>query len=291
MLLNLKKVQKTLQNVYLPINPQDMKTLKTLKLIFVTLLIVTGISCDNEPNNSDSQGPASISVRLQDMPGDYENVFVDVMDVMVKYDSDEGENGWQSLEAINTGVYDLLELTGGVDVLLVDNYEIPSGVLKQVRLVLGEENSVVIEGDTLPLSTPSAQQSGLKIHVNQALEPNINYTFLLDFDVDESIVMAGNSGNIILKPRLRASVEALSGIIIGSVVPADVQTEITATNGTDTISAFADSDGNFMLVGLPEGSYTVTITPDTSSELAEQTIENVEVTVGNTTDLGEIILN
>jgi predicted HTH transcriptional regulator len=103
--------------------------------------------------------------------------------------------------------------------------------------------------------------------------------------------MAGNSGNIILKPRLRASVEALSGIIIGSIVPIEVQTEITATNGTDTISSFANADGNFMLVGLPEGSYTITITPDIDSGLAEQVIENVEVTVGNSTDLGEIILN
>jgi len=267
-----------------------MKTLNNLKLILTTFLIVTFIGCDNESSISE-QGTASISVRLQDMPGDFENVFVEIVDVMVKYDSDEGENGWQSLEAINTGIYDLLELTGGVDVLLVDDYEIPSGELKQVRLILGEENSVVIDGETFPLRTPSAQQSGLKIHVNQTLEPNINYTFLLDFDVDESIVMAGNSGNIILKPRLRASVEALSGIIIGSIVPIEVQTEITATNGTDTISSFANADGNFMLVGLPEGSYTITITPDIDSGLAEQVIENVEVTVGNSTDLGEIILN
>lgn len=267
-----------------------MKTLNNLKLILTTFLIVIFIGCDNESSISE-QGTASISVRLQDMPGDFENVFVEIVDVMVKYDSDEGENGWQSLEAINTGIYDLLELTGGVDVLLVDDYEIPSGELKQVRLILGEENSVVIDGETFPLRTPSAQQSGLKIHVNQALEPNINYTFLLDFDVDESIVMAGNSGNIILKPRLRASVEALSGIIIGSIVPIEVQTEITATNGTDTISSFANADGNFMLVGLPEGSYTITITPDIDSGLAEQVIENVEVTVGNSTDLGEIILN
>ena len=266
-----------------------MKTLKNLKLIFIALLTITITACDSDSNtNSNPDGPASISVRLQDAPGDYDNVFVEVLDVMVKYDSDEGDNGWQTLETINTGIYDLLELTGGVDVLLVDDFEIPSGVLKQVRLVLGEQNSVVIEGDTLPLSTPSAQQSGLKIQVNQALEPNINYTFLLDFDVDESIIMAGNSGNIILKPRLRASVEALSGVIAGSINPIDIQTEITATNGTDVVSAFADENGNFMLVGLPEGTYTITVTPDVNSGLAEQILEGIEVTVGNTTDLGQI---
>ncbi len=120
-----------------------MKTLKKLKLIYVTILTLTFIGCNDESNSKlDSDGPASISVRLQDMPGDYENVFVEVVDVMVKYDSDEGDNGWQSLEAINTGIYDLLELTGGIDVLLVDDYEIPSGVLKQVRLILFTLHSI-----------------------------------------------------------------------------------------------------------------------------------------------------
>ncbi|MBT8304393.1 MAG: DUF4382 domain-containing protein [Bacteroidia bacterium] len=273
-----------------------MKTLKNLKLIFATLLTLTFIACSNESNtqndiDSGTQDPARITVKLQDMPGDYDNVFVEVIDVMVKYDSDQGEDGWQSLEAINTGVYDLLELTGGVNVLLADDYEIPAGELKQIRLILGEDNSIVVNGETLPLRTPSAQQSGLKIQINELLEPNIGYTFLLDFDVDESIIMAGNSGNINLKPKLRASVEASSGVIVGSILPVDVQTEITASNDADSISSFANDDGIFMLVGLPEGVYTVTVTPDPDSGLEVQVIENVEVTSGNTTDLGEITLD
>ncbi len=269
-----------------------MKTLKKLKLICMTILVFTILACESESKNpANNEGPASITVRLQDAPGDYDNVFVEVEDVMIKYQSDDSENGWQSLEAINTGIYDLLELTGGVDLLLAENYEIPSGTLKQVRLVLGEQNSVVIDQDTLGLNTPSAQQSGLKIMVDQSLEPFINYTFILDFDVDESIVMAGNSGNIILKPKLRASLEALSGVIAGNIVPIDVQTEITASNDSETISAFADSNGNFVLVGLPEGTYDVTITPDAASGFTAQVIEDVVVTVGETNDIGEIALN
>ena len=45
-----------------------------------------------------------------------------------------------------------------------------------------------------------------------------------------------------------------------------------------------------MLVGLTEGTYTVTVTPDPLSELATQTIENIEVIVGETIDLGIITL-
>jgi hypothetical protein len=268
-----------------------MNTLKQFKIFILSVLVITLFNCSDNDNNESIQGTSQISVKLMDRPGEYDNVFVEVVDVRIKVnDSGNDESGWVSLDAINTGVYDLLELTGGINVLLVDDFVIPSGTLNQIRLVLGDDNSVVIDGETFPLNTPSAQQSGLKIQVNETLEPNISYTFLLDFDVDESIVVAGNSGNINLKPVIRASIEANSGALSGSVEPADVQTEITATNGVDTISAYADVDGNFVLVGLSGGTYTVTITPDPVSGFPIQIIEDVEITVGSTTDLGIILL-
>lgn len=264
-----------------------LKQIKLILLLFSTLLI----GCGSDDSSSNSKGTSSITVRLMDNPGDFENVFVEVVDVMVKIDDTSDEDqGWQSLDPINTGVYDLLELTGGLNVLLVDDFQIPSGTLNQIRLVLGENNSIVIDGETLPLNTPSAQQSGLKIQVNETLDANIAYTFLLDFDVDESIVIAGNSGNINLKPIIRASIEANSGAVSGSITPASVQTEITATNGLDIISAFTDENGLFVLTGLSAGTYTITVTPDVSSEFSIQTFESIEVSVGNTTDLGVIVL-
>ena len=268
-----------------------MNTLKQLKLVLRTRLTITFFSCsDDDSNNTPSQGTSTISVKLMDRPGDYEHVYVDVVDVRVKLNDASDDDNWVSLEAINTGVYDLLELTGGINVLLVDDFVVPSGTLNQIRLVLGNDNSIVIDGKTFPLNTPSAQQSGLKIQVNETLEPNIAYTFLLDFDVDESIVVAGNSGNINLKPVIRASVEAQSGALSGSITPMDFQTEITATNGIETVSSYADVDGNFVLVGLTEGTYTVTVTPDPASGLPIQIIEDVEIAVGSTTELGVILL-
>lgn len=267
-----------------------MNNFKIFKVLTLTILTIFCSGCTDNNTTVLSSGTAKISVKLMDEPGDYENVFVEVVDVLVKYESDDTENGWISLEAINTGIYDLLELTGGVDVLLADDYEIPAGELKQLRLILGENNTIVVDGETYDLKTPSAQQSGLKMHINQTLEPNISYTFLLDFNVDESIIVAGNSGNINLKPVIRATVEAFTGSISGSVAPIEVLSEISATNGVDTLSSFTDENGNFLLVGLTEGIYTVTISPDIASGLTSQTIENVQVIIGETTDLGEIFL-
>lgn len=267
--------------------------MKYLKQTLLLLIATFTFSCNNSDESS-NDGTARLSVKLVDEPGDYEHVFVEVVDVMVKYDgeSDDDENGWQSIGIINPGVYDLLELTGGVSLELVDNEEIEAGLLKQIRLVLGDDNSVVLEGETEPrhLNTPSAQQSGLKIMVNQEIVAGLNYDFILDFDADESIVMAGNSGNINLKPVLRASLEVNSGSLSGTVLPADVVVAVEATNGIETASTLTDDSGNFQILGLSPGVYTVTITPDNDSMLNAVIIEDVEIVIGETTNLGTITL-
>ena len=267
-----------------------MNSIKIKSLFFLTLFSVVLFNCNNDDSSQAVQGTSKLSIKLVDEPGEFEHVYVEVVDVMVKVNNDSEDDNWQSLEAINTGVYDLLDLTGGVNVLLADEYEIPSGTLNQIRLVLGDDNTIVIDGVSQELTTPSAQQSGLKIQVNETLEPNFEYVFWLDFDVDESIVTAGNSGNIILKPVIRASAEVSTGTISGSISPIDVQTQISVTVGDETVSTYADENGNFLLVGLPQGTYDVTITPDSESEFSVTTIENVEVTVGQNVVLETIIL-
>ena len=268
-----------------------MKELKKINQAVLALLMVFAVGCNTaEVNHDDVFGNSKISIRLMDMPGDFDNVFIDIQDVKIKLNDDSvDDSGWISVDAINTGVYDLLELTGGINVLLLDDFEIPSGYLNKIRLILGEDNTVVIDGEVFPLNTPSAQQSGLKIKVDEDLQPNINYTFLLDFNVDESIVIAGNSGNINLKPVIRASVEAQSGYISGVVSPQDLQVLVEVTNGVDTISAYSDENGIFYLVGLDSGSYTVSAIPDVNSGFDTQVFENVNVTVGEATNIGTIV--
>ena len=269
-----------------------MKTLKQFKIFILSILAITLFNCsDNDDNTTAIDGTSYLSVKLVDEPGDYDHVFVDIVDVMVKVnDASDDESGWVSLEAINTGVYDLLELTGGVSVLLADGYEVPSGTLNQIRLVLGEDNTVVIDGETFPLNTPSAQQSGLKININEQLSPGFTYDILLDFNVDESIVVAGNSGNINLKPVIRASTQYTSGSIQGMVNPSNFQVMASVDINGEVVSAYADANGNFLLGGIPEGTYEVTFTPDPNSGYAIVTVDNITVVNGQITDMGLVEL-
>lgn len=260
-------------------------------VLFAFLTSVGLMSCSSDDSANNSPETARISVELTDAPGDYEEVLVEVEDVLIKRESNGNEEeGWESLGNIRTGVYDLLTLTAGNTQLLADS-EIPAGYLHQMRLVLGDNNNIVLDGSSYTLKTPSAQQSGLKLMVNKELQADTEYNFIIDFDVDKSVVKAGGSGNYNLHPVLRLSAVAETGSISGSVHPTTHQALIVAEKGDTSVSAYTNSEGEFKLNGLPAGTYRVTVTPDEASGLSPLVKNNVEVQVENTTDLDVLFLD
>jgi len=238
---------------------QNMKTTLVISAIILTLVSLTVLnSCKKDSAND---GNARLQVFLTDDPGDYEAVYIDVKDVQINVTGDS-TNGWQSLQNVNAAAYDLLKLVNDDDTLLADA-NIPSGKLHQMRLVLGTENYVKIEGTSqlIKLETPSAQQSGLKLNIQQDVVDGILYTITLDFDVSKSIVKTGN-GKYILKPTIRTILNAAGGSIKGVVMPKTFQSAVYAVQGVDTVaSTFTDSDGGYLLRGLAAGTYGVFYKP------------------------------
>jgi hypothetical protein len=211
--------------------------------------------------NGNGDGTARLQVFLTDDPGDYEAVYIDVKDVQINVTGDDA-TGWQSMKSVNTGAYDLLRLVNDDDTILADA-EIPSGRLHQIRLVLGTENYVKLEGTSqlIKLETPSAEQSGLKLNVQQDITDERLYMILLDFDVAKSIVKTGSS-KYILKPTIRAILNAVGGTIKGVVMPKDFQTTVYAVQGVDTIATtFTGINGGYLIKGLPAGNYNVFYNP------------------------------
>jgi hypothetical protein len=262
-------------------------TLSFLALTFVSLFFVR---C----SNSDSSQTSAITVKLVDAPGDYAAVNIDVRDIMIKDDTNPDDQGWVSIGNTPSGgkIYNLLDYTGGVSLTLSDTL-IPSAYLGQLRLILGDKNTIVLkDGTTLPLKTPSAQQSGLKLKVNQTLLGGVSYDFLMDFDADHSVVKAGNSGNYNLHPVIRVTTSATSGVIKGTVTNIVTAKQVLASVqvGTETITSYANAQGVFQLNGVAAGTYTITLTPDPTSGLAIKTISSVVVINGTVKDLGNITL-
>lgn len=234
-----------------------------LKNTFVALLVGTFTilfySACNKTESAGSGDKARLQVRLTDDPGDYDAVFIDVQDIRINYSTDTA-NGWKSLSGVARGSYNLLTLVNDRDTLLSDA-EINTGRIEQIRLILGGNNYVMVNGQRYDLITPSGQQSGLKINLNQEVKEGVLYKLLLDFDVAKSIHQTGN-GKYMLKPVIRAIMQAIGGSIKGFVSPSTVRTSVLAIQGTDTVASTYTLNGGYLLKGLNAGTYSLRFLPD-----------------------------
>jgi len=277
------------------------------KTSYLALLIVTILSFQSCSDSDQTDNTARVQLKLIDAPGDYLAVNVHIVDV--QYNSSEDEEGWKSFESFEGAQFvDLTDLIGGVN-LVLSNELIPAGTLKQIRLILGDGNTVVVEGDNelpsepLELTTPSAQQSGLKLNMNTQLEGGFSYTFVLDWDVQKSIVKTG-SEKYILKPVIRVEAEANSGSIKGVVTGEkanddlegavnlnNVLVELYRSDAVEGDEPFAttttNEQGYFIFEGLMPVDYKIEIALE---GYVNYEIEDIKVLVGQTQDVGTIEL-
>ena len=260
-----------------------------LPVLGIFALILAFQSC-KKSDSSNSQ-PSKINIYLTDAPADYQAVWIDIQQVMVQSDADsQGDSGWISVPLLKPGKYNLLDLRNGKDTLL-GGVSLPAGKVSQIRLILGEDNQVVLEdGSTVDLKTPSAQESGLKLNVDADLKAGIPYELVMDFDAGRSIVKAGNSGQYILKPVIRTFAKATGGAIQGVVLPDSAKATVTAIAGTDTLSAMPDASGFYKFWGVPANSYQLIFSADSTTGYHSDTLNNIAVTVGNVTSVDTVKL-
>ncbi|MCU7549501.1 DUF4382 domain-containing protein [Chitinophagaceae bacterium LB-8] len=259
-----------------------MKITKLLLAVLVVSLSLSFISC----SKNESNGKARLQVYLTDDPGDYDEVLIDVQDILVNYTSNENE-GWESLNNVKRGTYDVLKLVNDKDTMLADA-EMPTGKIEQIRLILGPNNYVKVNGSTIKLETPSAQQSGLKLNIHQDVTGDIIYKLHLDFDVAKSIHQTGN-GKFMLKPVIRTILEAAGGTIKGYIKPDSIQTAILAIQGPDTVASTFSLSGGYLIKGLNPGTYDLHFLPSDTT-LAKQVKTGISVTIGKVTTVDTLKL-
>lgn len=260
------------------------------------LIAALTFGCDFNDSPSLEEGQARVNFYLVDAPGDFDEVWVEVLALRVKageidlvnQEDEEDESAWEEIPFENESqMINLLDLTGNNSQLLGDA-NLQAGSIQQLRLILGENNYVVKDGEEFPLKTPSAQQSGLKIKLNEEIEAGSSYDLVIDFDVAKSIVVAGNSGNIILKPVLRAYLDETAGIM-GQVLPQEAMPiAVSTTVDGEAVTTFTDEDGNFKIQGLDPGTYAVLITPNEG--FVPVTIEGILVDEGEITQIDPVVL-
>lgn len=263
----------------------------------ISIFLFFGLTACDGPfsGTTPDGGTGTMKVLLHDNPGDYQEVWIDVQRVEVNNREDEG-SGWVVINEPQQR-YNLLELVNGSHEVLGEA-ELEEGYYRQIRLILGDDNTIVVNDNTYQLQTPSAQQSGLKLKIDAEVQEGAMLTLLLDFDVARSIVQKGrghgqaqNPYPYLLKPVIRAYTQAEAGSVSGIIDPAEAEPWIYAIADEDTVASTVSEEntGEFQLRGLPENTYTIAIDP-ASEDYESVSVPDVEVVAGEDTDLGTIEL-
>lgn len=170
-----------------------MKKISSKLLVLICALSFA--ACQKTNNNGDET--TQLKIKMTDSPFDADEVNVDIREVKVNFSDDS--TGWVNLDAY-AGVYNLLGLQNGVDTLLAAG-TVPTSMVKEIRFVLGSDNSIMIDSILYPLTIPSGGESGLKLKLNRNLNPVLD-SILIDFDAALSVIQTGN-GDFKLKPVLK----------------------------------------------------------------------------------------
>jgi hypothetical protein len=161
-----------------------------MKFFLAFVLVTSLVSC------SKSKKYVPVKILLTDNPAVYDEVNVHIKGVQVNIHGDN--EPWIDLPSKDT-VINLLDLQNGVTMVLAEG-NVPEGILKEVRFILGNDNYVVVNSISHELQAPNATSSGLKIKIDKKLGETMN-SFVLDFDAALS-VKEGN-GNYLLSPVIK----------------------------------------------------------------------------------------
>lgn len=248
------------------------------------------IGCSGGTGSDGSVG--TLTVEMTDAPIDSADA-VNVSIERVEVNNGEGSEGWIVVNEVNK-TYNLLDLVNGATTVL-GSKGLEAGTYNQIRLILAQDgHSVVIDGKEYAMMVPSGAETGVKLNINAEIKPDIEYVILLDFDASRSVVAAGRNNpsvQYLLKPVIKATNKAITGNIAGTINPVETKAVVYAIANSDTLaSTIADTtNGEFKLIGLEEGSYSVSIAPRNDA-FQGTTKEGVNVTVDETTAVGTIEL-
>lgn len=218
--------------------------MRLLSKIFCLLLVGFLGGCSGEEGR--------LSLSLTDSAADqYKAVYVTIDEVVVHKEG-ESEESWTAV-ALPKKTYNLLELTNGVRETL-GLASLSAGHYTQVRLLIGGNSDGGInilsqqhpfanyvidqENEVHKLKIPSGEQSGTKIVHEFDISESGTTELILDFDASKSVVVAGKSGQFLLKPTIKILNTAEYAILSGTVSNSSSE----AVEGAQVTAQIFDSD-------------------------------------------------
>lgn len=255
-------------------------------VVLIISFALAGLTGCSTSNNSSSEG--QMEIKLHDAPGIFGAVQLDIQKVEVENSGSTSSSSWVTISNQPMTV-NLLNLTNGNSKVIASS-NVKSGTYTKIRLILGSNNKVEVNGAMMNLNLSSSAQSGIDININTKVDAQNNATLLLDFDVARSIT-ANLTGSFTLNPVITSTQESESGDISGQIQPANAMTAVYVENGSDTVSStYSDTtSGDFKLIGISQGNYDVNI-HSMNSAYSDTTISNISVAAKQETKLGAVAL-
>ena len=217
----------------------------------------------------------TLRLAITDAPScgyDAVNITIEKVRVNQRVDAADGDSGWSEITINPAKRIDLLTLSNGV-IQELGQTSLPAGKYTQLRLVLAANggatplaNSVVPTGGAeTPLTTPSAQQSGIKLKTDIDVASDQVADVVLDFDACKSVVKRGNSGQFNLKPVINVIPRfSDAGMRVVGYVDTSIAVSTThvslQSNGVPLKATPPDATGRFVLYPVPVGNYDLVVT-------------------------------
>src|SRR5687768_5348314 len=135
------------------------------KTIYATLMVLviaiaSFIGCKKD---SQASGTTKVEIRMTDAPGDFDAINLNVKQVILL------SGGKPYTFDVDPGTLNIYAFRIGSckpDNLIASG-DMPSGEITEIRLVLYDNNTIVVDGQVPDLKTPSAQSSGWKVKLTE----------------------------------------------------------------------------------------------------------------------------
>jgi hypothetical protein len=248
-----------------------------------------------------SDGTGTLQMSLTDAPAcGYDHVYVTISQLSVHQSgsASDGDAGWVEIPVTPQRI-DLLSLQNGVMTTL-GTTPLAAGKYTQMRLLLADNasasagqpipNAVVPTGGSeTALKTPSGQQTGLKMNVDIDIAADKLADFVIDFNACKSVVRAGGSGNILLKPVLAVTpvfVTGVQGTVDASIANGDTTVALETQAGEVVKATTPDGTTTKFLLPVAPGTYNLVVT---SRNHATAVVTSVVVSADSVTTIGSTI--
>lgn len=181
-----------------------MKALYPLRSVLLAVLMLSISSCSTE-ELSDITETSRLQVKISATDSNFDALFLDFKEIHLKMIDDESDpDCWWKVSSLS-GVHNLSDLTSGNFALLADGVSAPSGMVYEIKIVLGDNNVLVKDGRRYELFTNVIQLQNLQMRTLTNFIENKTYVFNVEFNTAASVVQGPISDQFIFRPVVNFS--------------------------------------------------------------------------------------